>query len=90
MFDVISELNQYSISVDVYDPLINAEKVSQLYKINCIDSPKLASYDVILLAVAHKQFVELGASSLCKFGRVEHIFYDLKSIFDVTESSLRL
>jgi UDP-N-acetyl-D-galactosamine dehydrogenase len=90
VFDVITELNQYSISVDVYDPLIDAGKVSRSYNINCIESPKAASYDIILLAVAHKQFLELDASILREFGRKEHIFYDLKSSFSILESSLRL
>ena len=90
VFDVISELDQYSISVDVYDPLIDAEKVSVRHNINCIDCPQQSAYEIIILAVAHKQFVQLDAKKLREYGKNNHIFYDLKSIYGIDESTLRL
>ena len=69
VFDLISELDQYSISVDIYDPLIDAGEVSIRHNINCIDYPRQFTYEIIILAVPHKQFVQLEARELRKYGK---------------------
>lgn len=57
---------------------------------NLISSPKLNSYDGIILAVPHNSFIKLGPQQLKEFGKAKHIFYDVKSVFDFKDSDIRL
>ena len=90
VFDVISELQQYSNSVDVHDPLIDAGEVSVRHNIDCITCPQKSAYEIIILAVPHKHFIEMGAKHIREYGKQNHIFYDLKSVYAIEESTLRL
>ena len=42
--------------------------------------PAAGAYDAVILAVSHHQFVEMGAEAIRKFGKAEHILYDLKYV----------
>ena len=90
VFDLISELKEYGMQTDVYDPWVVSGDLDNLYGLECVDAPKTGIYDVVILAVAHSCFVEMGAGQIRKFGRNDHIFFDLKSVFEKNESSLRL
>ena len=48
------------------------------------------TYDAVILAVAHTQFKEMGIGKIRALGKERHVFYDLKYVFDSTESDLRL
>jgi UDP-N-acetyl-D-galactosamine dehydrogenase len=52
--------------------------------------PKSAEYDGIILAVAHEQFKQMGAEEIRKFGKAEHVLYDLKYVLTQQESDIRL
>ena len=88
--DVIAELADYGISVDVYDPWVDAEEVQHEYGIDLCESPDQRAYDGIILAVAHEQFRAMGAELIRGFGRGEHVFFDLKSLFAPADSDVRL
>ena len=42
--------------------------------------PKDADYDGIVLAVEHDRFHAMGASGMRRFGRTDHVLYDLKNL----------
>lgn len=88
--DILTELRQYSAQVDVYDPLVSKEEARNEYSVDLIDVPPQGVYDAIIIAVAHRQFAEMGADALRSFGKAEHILYDLKYLFPATASDLRL
>ncbi|KVD41141.1 Vi polysaccharide biosynthesis protein VipA/TviB [Burkholderia ubonensis] len=88
--DIIKELAEYSVSVDVYDPWVSKEAAWKEYGINPIDRPSKNEYDAIVLAVAHREFAEFGADAIHEFGRPDHVFYDLKSVFHVDSTDIRL
>ena len=50
--------------------------------------PKTSQYDVIILTVAHKEFLNLDLNSLKKQNK--SVVYDLKSILDVNQVDARL
>ena len=67
--------------VDCYDPWIDEEESQKLYGIKPVKKIKANYYDAIILAVNHKEFIDLG-SKVIKEGLTEGgYFYDLKSIF---------
>lgn len=79
--DVIKNLAALNIEVDVYDPWVNPDDVSPKdYRL--VKQPEAGSYDGIILAVSHRQFAEMGVEALRKFGKAEHILYDVKGLFD--------
>jgi UDP-N-acetyl-D-galactosamine dehydrogenase len=90
VIDIIRELAEYNVEVDVYDPWVLKEAAREEYGVSPIDSPSPGEYDAIVLAVAHREFAELGASAIRRFGREEHVFYDLKFVFSQQDSDLRL
>jgi len=89
IIDIISELNEYNVKVDVYDPWVSADEALSEYGINPIDYPETNSYDGIVLAVAHRQFKELG-TDIHTYGKQNHVLYDLKYILPHQESDIRL
>lgn len=93
VIDIVHELKEYNIDVDVYDPWVNAEEARHEYSISPISNiANLAdnSYDGIILAVAHNQFVEMGVKKIRELGKQNHVLYDLKYLFDSDLSDLRL
>ncbi len=88
--DIIQELRQYNISVDVYDPWVDADEAQQAYDIRLLSTPPDNAYDCIVLAVAHHQFSNMGASSIRRFGKPGHVLYDLKYLLKPDEADLRL
>lgn len=88
--DIVRELGEYSIEVDVYDPWVGAEEAVHEYDIKLVEQPADGAYDAIILAVGHKQFLEMGAQAIRALGKPEHVLYDLKYSLAVEESDLRL
>ncbi|HWK72502.1 Vi polysaccharide biosynthesis UDP-N-acetylglucosamine C-6 dehydrogenase TviB [Pollutimonas sp. M17] len=88
--DIVRELGEYNIDVDVYDPWVDAGEAMHEYGITPIDSPQAGSYDGIILAVSHEQFVAMGCQAIRALGKPEHVLYDLKYVLDAHESDLRL
>lgn len=88
--DIIYELKNYNCNVDVFDPWVSADEALHEYGISPVIHPALATYDAIIVAVAHKQFKEMGADTIRTFGTKGHVLYDMKYLFPVNESDLRL
>ncbi|WP_156320839.1 Vi polysaccharide biosynthesis UDP-N-acetylglucosamine C-6 dehydrogenase TviB [Neisseria sp. 83E34] len=88
--DIIKELKEYNITVDVYDPWIDHAEAQHEYGITPISTLEEGKYDGIVLAVAHKQFKEMGIDAIRKLAKKEHVIYDLKYLFTAEETDLRL
>ena len=90
VIDVIHELQDYEIQVDVHDPWINGDQAQHEFGLDLVQTPLNHTYDGIILAVAHDEFKEMGAEAIHKLGKDNHVLYDLKNVFDLQESDLRL
>jgi UDP-N-acetyl-D-galactosamine dehydrogenase len=88
--DVVAEMQDYGLKVDVYDPWVDADVVETEYRLRLIETPQKGSYDGVFLAVAHSQFRELGIDGIRIFGKPGHVLFDLKSMFSVNQSDVRL
>ena len=75
--DVYSELKDFGLSVDIYDPLASSQEVSEQYGIAMLESlpVNLSDYPVVVLAVAHNEFKALDLRT--GDGRV---VYDIKGV----------
>lgn len=90
VMDSIHALKKYNVNVDVYDPWVDREAAKHEYGITPIDMPKTDYYDAIVLAVGHREFKEMGASGLRRFGKKEHVLFDLKYLLPKAEADMRL
>ncbi|VFR30291.1 UDP-glucose dehydrogenase [plant metagenome] len=88
--DIVNELGEYNVNVDVYDPWVEAEEANAEYGITPITEPKQGYYDGIILAVSHREFVEMGADAIRKLGKDQHVLYDLKYVLPSHDADLRL
>lgn len=88
--DIVHELKQYDVHVDVYDPWVDPAEAQHEYGITPVEAPKAGEYDGVIVAVAHAQFKELGVEGVRQWGKLEHVLYDLKYVFDREQSDLRL
>jgi UDP-N-acetyl-D-galactosamine dehydrogenase len=88
--DIVRELREYGVEVDVHDPWVDPREAVDEYGITPVAEPAAGRYDGIVLAVAHRQFAELGAAGIRAFGKPDHVLYDLKYVLQPDESDLRL
>lgn len=88
--DIITELEEYGVVADVFDPWVNAAEAQHEYGITPLVQPEAESYDAVLIAVAHKEFKALGSSGIKAFAKPEHVIYDLKYVLSASDADLRL
>lgn len=98
--DIVAELKDYGCSVDVYDPWVLREEAENEYGISPLASLPSPSdggvesqaglYDAVIIAVAHRQFKEMGSRDLRALGKPSNVLYDLKYVLSAQESDLRL
>ena len=79
VIDIYTELKQFGLQVDVYDPHANAHEVKEEYNINLVSNIN-HQYDAIVLAVSHQEFLELNLKEL-KNGH-NTVIFDTKSCLD--------
>jgi UDP-N-acetyl-D-galactosamine dehydrogenase len=77
--DIISELSEFGISVDIIDPGANAHEVKEEYKLELKNMPA-GKYDAIILAVSHKQYLNLDEKWFASFMNNEGIIVDVKGV----------
>lgn len=81
VIDVVGTLASYNAQVDIYDPWIDIQEAHDEYGLRCLDAqPKLGMYSAIVLAVGHKQFIELGVNGIKAFGSSNAVVFDVKGI----------
>ncbi len=88
--DVIRELQKYGATVDVYDPWVNGREARHEYGLRPVRTLRRGHYDAAVLAVAHREFKELGAPAIRRLCRRNHVLYDIKYAFPSAEVDGRL
>ena len=78
--DIYHTLSEYTNNITIFDPWANKENVNRAYGLDITNvMPSENDFDVIILAVSHKDFLKLDLrSSLNKNG----IIYDVKGVLD--------
>lgn len=75
--DVINNLKSYGAKITIYDPWASPEEVINEYNLITTQELKPEKYDAIVLAVAHKEFLELPLRNMLTENGV---IYDVKGI----------
>lgn len=63
VIDIIKELKQYSIQVDIFDPLADSGEVQKEYGVKLLEN-LTEVYEGVILAVSHKHFLNLDLNRL--------------------------
>ena len=86
--EIYAELKQFGLEVDLWDPWASQAEVKHEYGIDIISNiPEDKTYDVILLAVAHNEFLSLDFN---KIKNENTVIFDAKAILnrDIVDSRL--
>lgn len=89
--DLVQELQAYSAQTDIWDPWVDADEAKKEYEIEILpQQPDGGTYDAVVIAVAHRQFAELGASVIRRFGKEGAVLFDIKGMLERSQSDGRL
>ncbi|MGD8326693.1 MAG: Vi polysaccharide biosynthesis UDP-N-acetylglucosamine C-6 dehydrogenase TviB [Sphingomonadales bacterium] len=88
--DIIAGLSRYGMDVDVYDPWADTDMAKEELGIAVVGNPEQGRYDAIVLAVAHQEFVDMGAEAIRKWGGEGAVLYDVKSALPKNATDGRL
>ena len=90
VLDIVSCLKTYGVEVELHDPWVDSSEAKREYNVDLVTNPKADTYDAIVIAVAHDEFKQYGIETIRSWGRNAHVIYDLKYLFDQSETDLRL
>jgi UDP-N-acetyl-D-galactosamine dehydrogenase len=82
VIDIIRELESFSVHVDVVDPHADSDELHHEYGFRLVEQPQKNHYDAIILAVAHKEYLELKEeyfTALLKDGK--GVIVDIKGLY---------
>lgn len=77
VIDIITELKQFGLEVDVHDPLVSKEEVLDMHEISLIEDIYREDYQLIILAVAHQEFLGIDFGKLKKG---DTVLFDTRSV----------
>jgi UDP-N-acetyl-D-galactosamine dehydrogenase len=80
--DIIRELESFSVHVDVVDPHADSHELHEEYGFGLVETPTPGAYDAVILAVSHKEYMNLDESyfqGLLRDGK--GVFVDLKGLY---------
>ncbi len=80
--EIFNELRSYHAQVDVHDPWVDPTECQAEYGIELITEPKPRHYDCVIIAVAHRQFRELGAAGIKLFAKPHAVLFDIQYVLD--------
>ena len=87
---VFERLKKYTHNIDLYDPWTDSKEIKKIYGINSQQTLDKNNYDGIIIAVAHKIFIEMGKIEILNLCKKNHVIYDLKYLFTKDQIDLRL
>ena len=82
--DLVRELMDFSIQVHVVDPHGNPNELAHEYGISLIDKP-LGDYDIIVMAVGHKEYIQMSVTDFEKLSKDELYMFDIKGVLNASD-----
>jgi UDP-N-acetyl-D-glucosamine/UDP-N-acetyl-D-galactosamine dehydrogenase len=83
--DVVREFHGYEAQVDVFDPWVDAAAARHEYGIDMTEQLDENRYDAVILAVAHRQFAEMGAARIRALAKPGGVLFDVKHVLPKKE-----
>jgi UDP-N-acetyl-D-galactosamine dehydrogenase len=80
--DILTELRQFGIDPLIHDPIASAPEAVHEYGLKLASLDEYKQLDALVLAVSHKQYLELGVPKLLASVRDGGVFIDVKSALE--------
>ena len=78
--DIVHALHGYNAHVDVHDPWVDPAEARHEYDLGMVAEPANGGYDAVIVAVGHRQYTELGADGIRRYGKPSAVLYDVKYV----------
>lgn len=79
VIDLITELQSFSMNVDIYDPWVDPQEAKHEYGVSIVSNLNEGAYDAVVLAVAHNEFKAMG-QDIYKLGKDVTTYLDMKNV----------
>ncbi|MFZ5986185.1 MAG: nucleotide sugar dehydrogenase [Bacillota bacterium] len=83
VFDIVNELREYEVDIIVSDPIASSSESLAEYDVSLTDFNEVCNVDAVILAVAHKKYLEMDQSEITsKLSKGKSVLIDVKGIMD--------
>jgi UDP-N-acetyl-D-galactosamine dehydrogenase len=80
VIDIVRELQNYSAHVDIYDPWVDSTEADHEYGVTTLRDVPSKQYEAVIIAVAHQQFVDMGAEGIRRLQKPQSVLFDIKDV----------
>lgn len=88
--DVLRDLSETNAKIDVYDPWVDPEEAVKEYGVELVSEPAPSSYDAVILAVAHSEFMPDSGFDFSALLKPTGIVFDVKGVLPAAKNIFRL
>jgi nucleoside-diphosphate-sugar epimerase len=78
--DIVEALRGYDAQIDVHDPWVSAAECRTRIRHAAGRASEPTSYDAVIIAVGHRQFVAMGVDGIRALGKPSTVIYDVKYV----------
>ncbi len=91
VIELIEQARSHGATVDVHDPWADALEARHEHGVDLLETlPEHGQYDLVVVAVAHRQFAQLGVEGLRRLARSPAVIFDVKGMFPRSQLDGRL
>ena len=83
--DILRELKEFGITALVHDPKASKDEVSAEYGVTLSDLDSFTDLDGLIVAVSHKEYIEMGIERIQEMITPGGVLVDVKSLFSPNE-----
>ena len=88
--EMVSALEKRGVVVDIHDPWADKAMAQRELAVELCEKPQKGAYNVVILAVRHHQFVEMGEAAVRALLAPGGIIADLKNVLPRAAADIRL
>ena len=88
--DIFDKLHNKNYQIDLYDPLAAKDEIKSLYGKKKVSKFLPNTYDGVIIGVGHNKFKSMGIKYIKSLCKINHVIFDLKSIFKKKYSNFQL
>lgn len=79
--DIVARLREYNAEIDIWDPWVSPDDCSRSLGIASTAQKPNSTYDGIVVAVGHREFLDLGDEGIKALTKDNSVIYDVKGIY---------
>ena len=88
--DIFEKLKSKKCKIDLYDPLAENVEIKIIYGKSQVSKFSKNTYDGIIIGVGHSKFKSMGIDYIKSLCKINHVIFDLKSLFKKKQSNFQL